>query len=62
MKNSRSASSVCGLVGFVGTVAVLPEDEEVEARASNEDGGVVVVYEAKGGNAFEFCAADWIGG
>ena len=62
MKNSLSASSVCGLVGLVGTVAVLPEEDEVDALARRDDGGVVVVYGAKGGNTDGFWATDCIGG
>ena len=49
VKNNRSASSVCGLAGFVGIVAVFPDEEEVEARANSDEGGVVVVYGANGG-------------
>ena len=42
VKKSRKASSVCGLVGLFGIVAVLPDDEDVEARRS-DDGGFEVV-------------------
>ena len=53
-KNSRIASSVCGLVGFVGIVAALPAPAEAEARASREVEGALVVYDWKGGNMCGF--------
>ena len=64
LKNNLKASSVCGLVGLFGTVAVplVAAPELAEAR-SNEDGRVVVVKGAKGGNTREFCEVDiWGGG
>ena len=47
--NRRTASSVCGLVGLFGMVAVLLDDDEVDAL-NKEDGGVVVVNGANGAN------------
>ena len=41
-KKSRNASSVCGLVGLLGIVAVFPDDEDVEARR-RDDGEFEVV-------------------
>ena len=53
VKNRRSASSVWGLVGLLGIAAVPPLEEEVDER-SKEDGGLVVVYGANGGNTCGF--------
>lgn len=55
VKNSLTASSVCGLVGLVGIVAALPAPVVAEARARSEDDGAEVVYEAYGGNMWGFC-------
>ena len=43
VKKSRSASSVCGLVGFVGMAALPPELDEVLPRPSRLDAGAAVV-------------------
>lgn len=59
--NSRTASSVCGLAGLFGIVAVLLDEEEVDALSS-EDGGVVVVNGANGGNTCGFWTTDGFGG
>ena len=55
VKNSLTASSVCGLAGFIGIVAALPAPVVAEARARSEDDGAEVVYEANGGNMWGFC-------
>ena len=46
---------------MLGIVAVPPLEEEVDER-SRDDGGLVVVYGAKGGNMCGFCEDDNAGG
>lgn len=56
IKNNRRASSVCGLVGFVGIVAAVPVPVDAEARASSDEEGAPVVYGAYGENRYGFFA------
>ena len=43
-------------------LAALPLEVFADARRIDDDGGLVVVYGAKGGNIFGFCAGDGLAG